>query len=310
MVSGFDSSEVGKKTLVVTYEGLNTVYIINVEEDKPSIILPIERVYNITILDSEGGEVVSNRERSFAGRVFRLEAVVDEGYELVALIVRDSDGNMISGEDGIYVMPESDVTVIGVFSKTETDPEPEIPFPFGDVEADDWFYGDVKYVFENGLMNGVSADLFMPGLTTTRGMIVTVLYRLSGQPEVNGELIFDDVAAGSYYEKAIIWASENGIVNGYGEGKFGPDDAVTREQMAAILCRYAKLMGYDTEASADLTAFADADSISSYAVDALSWANANGLINGIGGGLLDPAGKATRAQVAAILHRFVVNIAK
>ena len=280
------------------------------EPDEPTIIIPIEQIYRVRISQTEGGKVESDKTRSFAGRVFTLTVTPDEGYELVMLTVIDSDGNEIVGKDGSYIMPKSDVMVAAVFAKTETEPEPEpeIPFPFGDVNKSDWFYDDVKFVFENKLMNGVTADTFEPGLTTTRGMIVTVLYRLAGEPEVTGKADFDDIASGSYYEKAVIWASENGIVNGYGDGKFGPNDEVTREQLAAILCRYAKLMGIDTTKSADLSAFKDADKVSSWAAEALGWANANKLINGIGGGLLDPAGKATRAQVAAILHRFVENI--
>ena len=181
---------------------------------------------------------------------------------------------------------------------------------FSDVKTSDWFYDDVRYVCENGLMNGTGSGTFSPKATTTRGMIVTILYRLSGEPAVSGVCPFGDVAAGKYYEKAITWAAENKIVSGYADGTFGPDNAITREQLAAILYRYAKLKGYDTSKSNKLDSFKDADKVSSWAVEAMQWANAEGLINGKGNSMLDPQGKATRAETAAILMRFMENIAK
>ncbi len=176
--------------------------------------------------------------------------------------------------------------------------------PFTDVQISDWFYGDVKYVFEKGLMSGISKTLFAPSMTTTRGMIVTILHRLEGSPAVSGENSFDDVAKGKWYTEAVNWAAENKIVAGYGNAKFGPDDNITREQMAAILMNYAKFKGYDVSAKADLSKFTDNSKISQWAAGSLAWANANGLISGKSSGILDPKGQATRAEVAAILHRF------
>ena len=179
---------------------------------------------------------------------------------------------------------------------------------FSDVKTSDWFYDDVRYVCENGLMNGTGSGTFSPKATTTRGMIVTILHRLSGEPAVSGACPFGDVAAGKYYEKAITWAAENKIVSGYTDGTFGPDNAITREQLAAILYRYATFCGYAVTASAEISRFADAGTVGSYALTAMKWASAEGLING-SGSKLDPKGSATRAQVAAILARFCKNIA-
>lgn len=174
---------------------------------------------------------------------------------------------------------------------------------FSDVKTLDWFYNDVKYVCEKGLMRGTSSNTFSPKATTTRGMIVTILYRMTGEPAVTGMCSFKDVAAGAYYEKPVIWAAENEIVGGYSASTFDPDGAITREQMAAILYRYAKFCGYDVTASAEIDMFSDAGTVSSYALTAMKWASAEGLING-SGSKLDPQGSATRAQVAAILTRF------
>lgn len=176
--------------------------------------------------------------------------------------------------------------------------------PFGDVDGDDWFKDDVKYVYDNGLMGGLTETEFGPYVSTTRGMIVTILWRMDGEPAPKGACPFSDVGKGTYYEQAIAWAAENGIVDGFGGGVFGPDTPVTREQLAAILYRYAVYHGLSAVTLSDnLAAFADKDSISAYAVPALQWMVGQGLIKG-SGGMLDPGGYATRAQLAAIIHRF------
>lgn len=175
--------------------------------------------------------------------------------------------------------------------------------PFTDVKVTDWFYDEVQFVYENELMSGTGATTFSPNATTTRGMIVTILHRMEGVPLASG-LEFDDVAEGQYYTDAVKWASENGIVGGYGNGKFGPNDPITREQMAAILYRYAQIYAYDTSVSGSIAAFADGDQVSTYAVEAMKWAVGMGFISGTTGNRLDPTGTATRAQIAAILSRF------
>lgn len=185
--------------------------------------------------------------------------------------------------------------------------KPEVKLPFTDVSTSDWFYDDVAFVYENGLFSGTDSRSFSPNASMTRAMLVTVLYRLEGEPTVTGRSSFTDVRSGAYYEKSVIWAAANGIVTGTDSTSFSPDAKVTREQLAAILYRYAQYRKLDTDASAKLNSFTDADSVSAYASEALGWAVSEGLINGASGKLM-PKGDATRAQVAAILHRLVKNV--
>lgn len=182
--------------------------------------------------------------------------------------------------------------------------------PFGDVKSADWFYNDVKYVYEKGMMAGTAADVFAPNATTTRAMIVTILYRLEGSPAVTGTSAFVDVPAGQWYTDAVNWAAANQIVNGTSATTFAPNDSITREQMAAILYRYAQYKGYDVTKKADLSGYSDNGQVSAYAKDALAWANAAKLINGVTNTTLAPQGNATRAQVSAILHRFCDGVVK
>ena len=181
--------------------------------------------------------------------------------------------------------------------------------PFEDVTTNDWFYDDVAFVYGEGLFAGTSSTAFSPNASMTRAMLVTVLYRLEGKPTVRGRSGFSDVVVNSYYEDAVTWAADNGIVNGTGTTTFSPDTNVTREQLAAILYRYAQYKKYSTKASASLNGFSDAQSVSSYAKTPLEWAVAEKLVNGANGKLM-PKGDASRAQVAAIFHRFVENVAK
>ena len=190
-------------------------------------------------------------------------------------------------------------------TKPASDSKPKLPFT--DVSTSDWFYSDVMFVYENGLFSGTDSRSFSPNASMTRAMLVTVLYRLEGEPVGTGSSSFSDVRSGSYYEKAVAWAAANGIVTGTGSTSFSPDAKVTREQLAAILYRYAQYKKLDTDAGAKLDSFSDAGNVSGYASEALSWAVSEGLINGASGRLM-PKGDATRAQVAAILHRFVENV--
>lgn len=182
--------------------------------------------------------------------------------------------------------------------------------PFKDVKTADWFYNDVKYVYEKGMMAGTAADVFAPNATTTRAMIVTILYRLEGSPAVTGTSAFVDVPAGQWYTDAVNWAAANQIVKGTSATTFAPNDSITREQMAAILYRYAQYKGYDVTKKADLSGYSDNSQVSAYAKDALAWANAAKLINGVTNTTLAPQGNATRAQVSAILHRFCDGVVK
>ena len=177
--------------------------------------------------------------------------------------------------------------------------------PFTDISEKDWFYGDVMFVYENGLMLGTSKTLFSPHGTAMRGMMATILWRMEGSPVPKGKNSFTDVEAGKWYADAITWTAENGIFAGYGKDKFGPDDPITREQLAAIFYRYADYKGYDLTVKGNLDKFKDADKITDYAKTAMQWAVGSGLVKGKSGNLLDPQGTATRAEIAAMLHRFI-----
>ena len=176
--------------------------------------------------------------------------------------------------------------------------------PFTDVSTDDWFTDVVRYVYDKGLMTGTSDTEFSPNLTTTRGMIVSILNRLEGGPTAEAAG-FTDVADGDWYAEAVNWAASEGIVNGFEDNTFRPNDPITREQLAAMLMNYAAWKGEDVSARADLSGYNDAASVSSWAAETVQWAVAEGLISGMPGNLLEPQGSATRAQVAAILERFL-----
>ena len=204
-------------------------------------------------------------------------------------------------------------TVIGSthkYAKLEVDPELVISSPFSDVNTSDWFFGAVKYAYDNNLMNGTSDTLFSPDSNLNRAMLVTLLYRYEGEPAVTASNPFSDVQAGQWYTNAIIWASENEIVNGYGSGTFGPNDNVTREQVAAVLYRYADWNELDVSKTTALTAFTDRTEISAWALDAMKWANAEGLMSGRTPTTLVPKGTMVRAEVATILMRFIEDFVK
>ena len=192
-------------------------------------------------------------------------------------------------------------------SKPSTPAEPAAPeLPFTDVTTDHPFYEDIKYVYEKGLMQGVSEDIFQSATTTTRGMIATILYRMEGEPAVKNASSFKDVADGMFYSNAVAWAAANGIVNGYADGIFQPDQTISREQMAAILYRYAQYKGCDVSVGEDtnILSYTDATQVAEYAIPAVQWAVGAGIINGTTASTLSPKGSATRGQVAAILHRY------
>ena len=184
---------------------------------------------------------------------------------------------------------------------------PEWENPFTDVSENDWFYSNVKYANENGLMNGTTNTTFAPNEPLTRGMLVAILYRAEGEPAVNKSIPFSDVKADMYYANAIIWAQQNGIVNGITENAFAPDDNITREQIAAIMFRYAKYKGYDASVGANtsILSYTDAESIAEYAISAMQYAVGSGLMKGKTESTINPLDFATRAEIAAILQRFV-----
>lgn len=264
--------------------------------------------YSVSVAATENGTVTVSPKSASKGATVTITVTPDEGYELGELTVTDQNGNDIAltdAGDGKYTftMPGSRVTVEATFVEFGT------TLPFTDVASSAWYAEAVRYVYANGMMNGTSATQFSPNATTNRAMIVTILYRLEGSPAASASS-FTDVVAGSYYADAVNWAAANGIVNGVTETSFAPTSAVTREQMAAILYRYAQFKGYDVTASNDLSSYVDASQISAYATTAMQWANAEGLITGSTSTTLNPVGNATRAEVATILMRFCENIAQ
>ena len=212
-----------------------------------------------------------------------------------------TERSLMNKVSGVYLT--KDMTVYAIW-RVDENPNTGAN-PFTDVSEKDWFYGDVMFVYENGLMLGTSKTLFSPHGTATRGMMATILWRMEGSPAPKGKNSFTDVEAGKWYADAITWTAENGIFAGYGKDKFGPDDPITREQLAAIFYRYADYKGYDLTVKGNLDKFKDADKITDYAKTAMQWAVGSGLMKGKSGNLLDPQGTATRAEIAAMLHRFI-----
>ena len=265
--------------------------------------------YKVTTSAVNNGGVNASPSSAEKGAAITITLSPDKGYKLDKLTVTDGSGKTVSTvkkSDTVYTftMPASAVNVGVSYVKAD-----ETPFKtkFNDVSANDWFASAVDYVTGKGMMNGTADNTFSPKANTTRGMVVTVLYRLENQPSTSAAS-FTDVASGAYYANAVAWANANGIVSGYGSGKFGPNDKVTREQLAAILYRYAQYKKYDVSGANSLDGYADAQSVSSYAVPALQWANAAGVVTGKSGSKLDPKGNAARAEVAAMLMRFCENV--
>lgn len=258
--------------------------------------------YAVNVNAATNGAVAADKKTASKGTTVTVTASPSKGYVVDAVKVVDKDGKdvAVTEKDGKYVftMPASAVTVTGSF-KVET-PAP-VALPFTDVKSSNWFYDAVKYAYAQGLMTGTSATTFAPNGTMNRAMIVTVLYRLEKSPAVTGASKFTDVPAGQWYSDAVAWAAANKIVNGYDETTFGPMNAVTREQMAAILFRYEQYKGLENVTlEENLNRFPDQNKISAYAIPALQWAVGQKIINGNADGTLDPTGTATRAQVAQI----------
>ncbi len=266
--------------------------------------------YAVTVKSADNGTVAVSPKNAEKGDTVTVTVTPDEGYVLASLTVTDKDGDKVSttkGEDGKYTftMPGSTVTVKAVFAEEGTVSE----LPFEDVKVEQWFYDAVKYVYDNEMMNGVSATEFAPDASLTRGTIARVLFNLEGAAS-GAAATFDDVPADAWFADAVNWAAANDIVTGYGDGTFGPDNNITREQMATILYRYAQFKGYDVSAKGDLSAFTDGADVSEWAKDALSWCVGVKLINGRDNGTVDALGTATRAEIAQIFMNFCENIAK
>lgn len=253
---------------------------------------------------SNSGDGVAKVDKSYASAGNKVTITVTPGRNATVqrITVTDEDGERLKlteNRDGTYsfTMPSGTANVYVRFSGSG--------LPFADVPSGSWYYDDVAYVYDTGLMTGLTATAFGPNLSTTRGMIVTILWRMENEPAAKHGCPFADVRRGSYYEQAIAWASENGIVTGFDASTFAPDRAITREQLAAILFRFAAYRGMDAVTLREnLSSFQDQAAISAYAVSALNWAVGEGLMQGTGD-KLEPTGSATRAQVAAMLRRFI-----
>lgn len=286
----------------------------------------------ITVINPKNGTVSVSDDWADEDQKITLTITPDKGYVVDKIEIVDLEGDKIDAkkvedEDNEYTfrMANCDVTVTVTFKEEgktedkeetneteETDKTEETTTPetvaFSDVSESDWFYKGVSYVVENGMMNGVGENQFAPNAPLTREMLAVVLYNMEKQPESTGVNPFADVKADMWYTDAIVWANANGIVAGYDDSTFGLGDSITREQLAAILYRHAQMKGYDVTEKADLTGYADSAAISGYAVEAMQWANANGIVNGMTATTLAPQGTATRAQVATMLMSFCENV--
>lgn len=238
-----------------------------------------------------------------------IDATPNTGYKVKSVTVVDKYNDSIKVYESstanryYFTMPDSNVTVNVEFTPRV------MSNPFTDVRSTDWFYDAVNYVYSEGIMDGTSVYMFSPNNATSRGMLVTILWRLAGQPVVTGTS-FSDVSSSAYYYYAVLWASKYGIVDGLGNNMFGPDQAITREQFAVILYRYAQHCGYSTSANSTLVGYADSNKISSYALTAMRWACGAGLFEGDERANLNPQGQTTRAAAAKLLMTFQENVAK
>lgn len=261
--------------------------------------------YTITVDQTEGGIIDPGtvRVRQNSDQTFKIKA--DTGYQITDVLV---DGKSV-GSVSSYTFQKVTAkhTITAVFKKIGGE---EGHLPFADVKNGDWYHSAVEYAYENGLMSGTGDKLFTPNGTLSRSMIVQILYSLEGRPEVKVGSAFNDVKGGAWYADAVNWATSVGIVSGYGDGKFGADDSITREQLAMILYQYAKLKGHTATDLNTLDGFSDTDQVSDWALEAIRWAVENGLMSGKNGGKLDPNGTATRAETATILMQFCEKIAK
>ena len=269
----------------------------------PPVTRPEPESPTLEIAETAHGAVVVSTAHPDYGEVVTIVPQPEPGYAVEAVTVTDADGEALAVmalENGSYqfTQPRGTVTINVTFAK-----KPVEPLPFVDVAAEDWYGDAVAAVYARGLMTGTAEDTFAPELAATRGMVVSILHRLAGSPTVNAE-VFEDVAVDDWYGQAVAWAANEGIASGTSAETFSPNAAVTREQLAALLCNFVAQQGMDTTARSDLSNFDDAAAVSDWAQDAVSWAHAEGLLAGTSATTLSPQGEATRAQLAAMLVRF------
>ena len=280
----------------------------------------------ITIITPKNGEVSVSDDWAYEDDKITLTITPDDGYEVDKIEIVDDEGDEITAkkvddEENEYTfrMANCDVTVTVTFKeegtsttddKEDTDDNDDetsesTDLNFTDVSSSDWFYKGVAYVVDKGVMSGVSENQFDPSGKLTRAMLVQMLYNMESRPACDAENAFIDVPVGQWYTDAVIWANDEKIVSGMGDGLFAPNMEITREQMVVMLYNYAKYKGYDVTASADLSTFADSASVSTWAQPAMQWAVAEGYISGMGDSQLAPQGTATRAEIASVIMRFM-----
>ena len=264
-----------------------------------------EPTYSPSLDVGDGGSIKVSPRTPEAGETVTITPTPEAGYDVGAVTVTDRNGREIQVTEHrnstyTFTQPRGRVTISVTFQ--EIPPE---PLPFTDVPADHWAYDAIQYVCGKGLMAGTGADVFSPDGVLTRGQLVTILWRLAGSPQVNYLMDFSDVDPAAWYGEAVRWASALKIAGGYGDGRFGPDDSVTREQLAVMLYQYAWNMGYDlTAGGMALREYDDCETISPWALEALDWAVSQGIVGGVSPTALGPQGQATRAQAAVMLQRF------
>ena len=266
--------------------------------------------YGISVSDDiANGKLTVSDKQAKKGDTVTITTAPDDGYALDTVTVKDEKGKEIKLTDlgngkFSFTMPDSKITIDAQFVE-KTDEIPVVVNPFADVKESDWFYNDVMYVYSKGIMSGTGEKTFEPNTTTNRAMFVAVAWRLEHMPAPENEASFTDVEKGTWYTDAVTWAYENGVASGFGDGTFGPNESITREQLAVFLYKYAQYKGYDLTITGNIDSFSDKDSVSSWAKNAVTWAVQNKIIAGKDGNKLDPKGHATRAEFAAIVHRFL-----
>ncbi|WP_420850850.1 S-layer homology domain-containing protein [Paenibacillus aceris] len=269
---------------------------------------------------AENGSVSYDITKATAGTKITITVTPDKGYKLDDIKVFDQNGKEVKiteNAKGTYsfIMPVGGAKVEPTFIKEKEvkDVDNEIPGTsdsinkFIDVKEDDWFYKGIKFMSEKGLMIGTSENSFSPNQNTSRAVIVTILYRLEGNPSAL-ESSFTDVNTDTWYSDAVAWASSSNVISGYGNGLFGPNEDITREQLCTILYNYAKHKGYDISSAKKVDAFTDGNKVSSWAKEPMEWAIGSGLISGYGNNILAPTDTATRAQLSIIIQRFIEKV--
>lgn len=293
-------SVTGKSVSYTESSTEKNVYYFTMPEHPVLVKVEFKEGYSITVADTKYGKIKVSEKNADEDDRITITVEPDYGYQLTWLSIKAKDGTKVSYSEGYikntyyFYMPDQDVTISATFSRGT--------LPFTDVKTADWFYDAVSFTYNMGIMDGVETNKFSPSTTITRGMVVTMLWRMAGEPYASGTY-FDDVSYGRYYTTAVAWSARNNIIEGSGANTFGVNDPITREQLAVILYRYAKYMNYSTTTSS-LYGYDDANKVSSWAKDAMGWAVRNGVIGGVTNTTLCPNNTATRAEVAQMFMNF------